>query len=264
MDCSDSHHQTLESDERIQTDQLTSSSGESSVSSFPPVVSTIHHSDVHSISHSRRGRGRVDMPFNSCSWVGHSSAAVRGCSSWKPAQSEVTCRSEQNKQLPWMEKDVECGRSDRIASFQATLSVKPLSRTVKLINRVGKHKPLMAEVDSSSPCTVISQRFLATHLSNTLMDPLWTLPSTCGATPIRSLQGTVKIKACNQVVSMTAFVTGAPCQSRIRRDLINSLSLTIHGRDPLTGVAQIQNANTQHPGADTQSSLQSVESVPAL
>ncbi len=81
-------------------------------------------------------------------------------------------------------------------SSLATPSASPLFGTVQIISQVGKFMLLWAELDPGSPCTIISRKFLAMHLPNTPVDPLQKLLSTCGATPIRSLEVTVGIKAC--------------------------------------------------------------------
>ncbi len=148
LDQTESHRRTLELDERSQVDQLTSCSGAPSASSFPPVVSIISCSNTHSISLSRRGRGRIDTPCNNCSWVGHVSGAVWGCSNRKPAHSEVPCGLK--KQSPKIGKDAEFSWASSAAQSLATPSALPLFGTVQIMNRAGKLMPLWAEVDRFS------------------------------------------------------------------------------------------------------------------
>ncbi len=109
----------------------------------------------------------------------------------------LICQSVNRKmQSLGIEEDVEFSQPSSSALLGATPSPQYLFRTVQIINQASQFKPLRAEVDPGSLCTIISRKFLAKHLPKTPMDPLWEVPSNCGVTSIHSLEGTVDIRAC--------------------------------------------------------------------
>ncbi len=260
VDCTATHCQTLESDERIQTDRLASSCEVSSDSSFPPWVPITTPSNVHSASHSRRGRGRVDARSNNCSQVGSSSGTVRGHSSRKPAQTEVPCKEK--KQSPKDVKDVGVNRARSTAQSPGTRSAFPVFGAVQIKNRAGELKTLEAEVDPSSLCTILTRKFLEDHLPDTTLNALQKIPRCGSATPIHTLEGTVDLHAClkGRTARITAYIAGAPCQPRIGADLILKLGLVIHGGH--SGVGHTQRADMQKQNPNTQSSPHSNEPAP--
>ncbi len=133
--------------------------------------------------------------------------------------------------------DESC-QTDHIAAPQATWSSPPFMKTVYFIDHKGKLKPLTAEVDTGSFCTVINHEFLADNLLNKPMDPLKDFICTYSHQPIHAMLGTVDLHACltDQAVSMRVYFGGLACLPLVSRDLIDGFELSIHWRDCLPGL----------------------------